>query len=194
MFAFIIESVRQAILTGQRVRVLRSKHSLFPGDKATELRVSFPITSLSPQRISEEITAAQSIRMFWTEGTGARLDCALQNGRGLAILPLIDQHISDCVLNFRPLAGIALPVGHRGCFPEMCHCAGVIDSLLRCEPCQLERPYHIRSARRRSIFCFGGSLQREALRLAVVIGNVGTTRPLESRGSGRVFQFGSRLG
>ena len=143
MFSLVIERVSKAILTCQRLRVLCTEQSFFNGDQFAKLCFSVSVPPLSPKHIGQATAAAQSIRILRTKSARAGIERTLQNGRGLTILPLIDQHISDGVLNFRPLTRVAFPVSQLGCFAKMRHGCRILDSLLRREPRQLERANHV---------------------------------------------------
>src|SRR5439155_8605952 len=112
--------------------------------------------------------AAQSVRMLRAKGVATCFDYALQDGGSFAIVPLIDQYVSDGVLDLGPGTWILLPISQLSCLAKMRQRGGVFSSLLGSESSQLKRADHIPTVRRHCISRFSCGLQCQSLRLCVI--------------------------
>src|SRR4029077_7652450 len=124
--------------------------------------------------------------MLRPKSVRTRFQRTLQNSRGFTILPLIDQHISDRVLNFRPLTSVAFSVTQFGCLAKMRRGLGILDLLLGRESSQFQRTNYVGIVGGRRIPGLDCSLYRQTLRLLIIVGDVSSARSLERARVGRV--------
>ena len=104
----------------------------FDTDKLAKGRFRLIVATLPPQSVRQPASAAQCVRMLRSKDAAAGLNHCLQDHCRIPVMPLIEQYVSDYVLNFSPWRWVALAISEFFRLTKMLDCCRVRYSLLRC--------------------------------------------------------------